>query len=49
MAGEAVTAIQDILQITRQTTEGTRLASNSVAQLSRLASDLGSSVAGFKL
>ncbi len=49
MAGEAVTAIQGILQITRQTTEGTRLASNSVAQLSRLASDLGSSVAGFKL
>ncbi|OFZ67717.1 MAG: hypothetical protein A2V79_01945 [Betaproteobacteria bacterium RBG_16_56_24] len=49
MAGEVASAMQDILQVTVQTTEGTRLTANSVAQLTGLASDLRGSVAGFKL
>jgi twitching motility protein PilJ len=49
MAGEVAHAMQDILQVTVQTTEGTRLTANSVAQLTKLASDLRGSVAGFKL
>ncbi|TAJ81078.1 MAG: methyl-accepting chemotaxis protein [Gallionellaceae bacterium] len=49
MAGEVSTVMQDILQITGQTTEGTRLTAKSVAQMSSLASDLKGSVAGFKL
>jgi len=49
MAGEVGNAMQDILQVTVQTTEGTRLTANSVAQLTKLASDLRASVAGFKL
>ncbi len=49
MAGEVSTVMQDILQITGQTTEGTRLTANSVAQMTSLASDLKGSVAGFKL
>jgi twitching motility protein PilJ len=49
MAGEVVHAMQDILRITQQTTEGTRLTNNSVAQLNALATDLKGSVAGFKL
>ena len=49
MAGEVSTAMRDILQITGQTTEGTRLTANSVAQMTSLASDLKGSVAGFKL
>ena len=49
MAGEVASVMQDILKITVQTTEGTRLTANSIAQLTSLASDLRSSVAGFKL
>ena len=49
MAGEVASVMQDILQITVQTTEGTRLTANSIAQLAGLTSDLRGSVAGFKL
>ncbi len=49
MAGEVANAMQDILQVTVQTTEGTRLTANSVAQLTGLATGLRGSVAGFKL
>ncbi|MBI5626583.1 MAG: type IV pili methyl-accepting chemotaxis transducer N-terminal domain-containing protein [Nitrosomonadales bacterium] len=49
MAGEVAKGMQDILKITVQTTEGTRLTANSIAQLTNLASDLRGSVAGFKL
>ena len=49
MASEVAGAMQDILQVTVQTTEGTRLTANSVAQLTGLAADLRSSVARFKL
>ncbi|MFZ5523236.1 MAG: methyl-accepting chemotaxis protein [Pseudomonadota bacterium] len=49
MAGEVAGVMQEILQITVQTTEGTRLTANSIAQLTSLASDLRGSVAGFKL
>jgi len=49
MASEVAGVMQEILQITVQTTEGTRLTANSIAQLTNLASDLRGSVAGFKL
>lgn len=49
MAGQVAKAMQDILHITRQTTDGTRLTANSIAQLTSLAADLKGSVAGFKL
>ncbi len=49
MASEVATVMQDILLITGQTTEGTRLTAHSVAQLTGLASDLKASVAGFKV
>jgi twitching motility protein PilJ len=49
MASEVAHVMQDILKITVQTTEGTRLTANSIAQLTSLASDLRGSVAGFKL
>jgi len=49
MASEVAGVMQDILQITVQTTEGTRLTANSIAQLTNLTSDLRGSVAGFKL
>lgn len=49
MASEVASVMEDILKITVQTTEGTRLTANSVAQLTGLASDLKGSVAGFKL
>jgi twitching motility protein PilJ len=49
MASEVANTMQDILKITVQTTEGTRLTANSIAQLTSLASDLRGSVAGFKL
>jgi twitching motility protein PilJ len=49
MASEVSTVMREILQITGQTTEGTRLTANSVAQMTSLASDLKGSVAGFKL
>ncbi len=49
MASEVSAVMREILQITGQTTEGTRLTANSVAQMTGLASDLKGSVAGFKL
>ena len=49
MANEVASVMEEILKITVQTTEGTRLTANSVAQLTSLASDLKGSVAGFKL
>lgn len=49
MVGEVAKAMQDILKITQQTTDGTRLTANSVAQLTNLATDLKGSVADFKL
>ncbi len=49
MASEVTNVMQDILKITVQTTEGTRLTANSIAQLNTLATDLRGSVAGFKL
>jgi len=49
MAGEVAHAMLNILQITQQTTDGTRLTANSIAQLTKLAADLKGSVAGFKL
>jgi len=49
MANEVASVMQDILQITVQTTEGTRLTANSIAQLTGLTTDLRGSVAGFKL
>ena len=49
MASEVASVMQDILRITVQTTEGTRLTANSIALLTGLTSDLRGSVAGFKL
>ncbi len=49
MASEVASVMQDILKITVQTTEGTRLTANSIAQLSSLTVDLRGSVADFKL
>lgn len=49
MAAKVAGAMQDILHITQQTTDGTRLTANSIAQLTNLAADLKGSVAGFKL
>ncbi len=49
MANEVASVMQDILKITVQTTEGTRLTANSIEQLTGLTTDLRSSVAGFKL
>jgi len=49
MAGEVANAMLNILKITQQTTDGTRLTANSIAQLTKLAADLKGSVAGFKL
>jgi len=49
MANEVATVMKDILQITVQTTEGTRLTADSIAQLTGLTADLRGSVAGFKL
>ena len=41
--------MQDILKITEETTEGTKLTNVSIGQLTRLAAELRSSVAGFKV
>jgi len=49
MASQVAEAMQGIFKVTVQTTEGTRLTANSIAQLAKLASDLRGSVAGFKL
>jgi twitching motility protein PilJ len=49
MAGEVASVMQDIMDISEQTTEGTRLTSDSAARLTSLAAGLKDSVAGFKL
>ncbi|HEY0665000.1 MAG TPA: methyl-accepting chemotaxis protein [Gallionella sp.] len=49
MANEVASVMQDILKITVQTTEGTRLTASSIGQLASLTTDLKGSVAGFKL
>lgn len=49
MANEVASVMQDILKITVQTTEGTRLTASSIGQLASLTTDLRGSVAGFKL
>jgi twitching motility protein PilJ len=49
MASEVAEVMQDIMTITEQTTEGTRLTSESAIKLTNLASGLKGSVAGFKL
>jgi len=49
MASQVAEAMQGIFKVTVQTTEGTRLTANSIAQLAKLATDLRGSIAGFKL
>jgi len=49
MASKVAHAMRNILLITQQATDGTRLTANSVAQLTNLSSDLKGSVSGFKL
>jgi twitching motility protein PilJ len=49
MASEVAQVMSDILKITEQTSESTQRTNASVAQLESLASELNSSVAGFKL
>lgn len=49
MAAKARGNMQDIQQITNQTTEGTRLTTQSIGQLITLAEELRASVAGFKV
>jgi twitching motility protein PilJ len=46
---EVTRGMQDILKITEETTDGTRQTNVSIGQLTRLAAELRSSVAGFKL
>jgi twitching motility protein PilJ len=48
-AGTVATSMQDILNVTRQTTEGTKQTAVSVGQLGRLAQELKGSVANFKI
>jgi len=48
-AGVVATSMQDILNITRQTTEGTKQTAVSIGQLAKLAQELKGSVANFKL
>lgn len=49
IAAKARNNMQDIQQITTQTTEGTRQTSQSIGQLTALAEELRASVAGFKV
>ena len=49
VAGKVAQNMQDIQNITTQTTEGTKQAALSIGQLAGLASELKGSVAGFKL
>ncbi len=49
MVGEVSGIIKDVLGISQQTTEGTNQTAQSVAQLTALATELKSSVSGFKL
>ncbi len=49
MVGEVSSVMKEILKITGQTTQGTRLTAESIEQLNKLAADLKGSVAGFKI
>ncbi|MGZ8256321.1 MAG: methyl-accepting chemotaxis protein [Gallionella sp.] len=49
MVGEVSSVMKEILQISGETTEGTRQTALSVAQLNSLAGELTASVAGFKV
>ena len=49
MAREVTSVMEDILKITEQTSQSTQRTNTSVNQLETLASELSSSVAGFKL
>jgi twitching motility protein PilJ len=49
MASEVASVMGDILKITEQTSESTQRTNASVAQLGSLASELNSSISGFKL
>jgi len=48
-AGAVATSMQDILNITQQTTEGTKRTAVSIGQLAQLAQELKGSVSGFKI
>jgi twitching motility protein PilJ len=48
-AGTVATNMQDILNITQQTTEGTKRTAVSIGQLAQLAQELKGSVSGFKI
>ena len=48
-ANKVARNMQDILEINRQTTTGTRQTASSIKELADVASDLKSSVSGFKL
>jgi twitching motility protein PilJ len=48
-AGAVATSMQDILNITQQTTEGTKRTAVSIGQLAELAKELKGSVSGFKI
>ena len=48
-ASEVATSMQDILNITQQTTEGTKRTAVSIGQLAELAKELKGSVSGFKI
>jgi twitching motility protein PilJ len=48
-AGTVATNMQDILSVTKQTTEGTKQTAVSVGQLAKLAQELKGSVANFKI
>ena len=49
MASTVTKNMQQIQEITSQTTEGTKQTAESVGQLTKLAEELRDSVAGFKL
>jgi twitching motility protein PilJ len=48
-AGVVATSMQDILSVTKQTTEGTKQTAVSVGQIAKLAQELKGSVANFKI
>ncbi|HZT63117.1 MAG TPA: methyl-accepting chemotaxis protein [Burkholderiales bacterium] len=48
-ANDVATSMQDILNITQQTTEGTKRTAVSIGQLAELAKELKGSVSGFKI
>ena len=48
-AGNVASTMEDILAVTKQTTEGTKQTAVSVGQLARLAQELKGSVANFKI